>query len=209
VLFDTRHGGVRLDDGVEVRAGARVAGPVHVGAGSRLLGGAFEALSAGPRCNLRGEIEETVILGYTNKAHDGFLGHAYLGSWVNLGAMTTNSDLKNNYGPVRLGSRDGGVETGLMKLGCLIGDHVKTAIGTMIITGTVVEAGANLFGDSRPPKWIRAFAWGHSPDAPAYDRRAFIDTALLVMQRRQIEPDDRTRAYLAACWDESQRNGPS
>ena len=205
VLFDTRHGGIRLDDGVEVRAGARLAGPVHAGAGSRLLGGPFDAVSAGPRCYLRGEIEETVVLGYTNKAHDGFLGHAYLGSWVNLGAMTTNSDLKNNYGSVRLGDRDGEVETGLIKLGCLIGDHVKTAIGTMLNTGTVVEAGANLFGDSRPPKWIRAFAWGHSPGAPVYDRGAFVDTAIVVMKRRLIEPDDRTRAWLAACWDESQQ----
>lgn len=207
VLFDTRHGGIRLDDGVEVRAGARLAGPIHAGAGSHLLGGPFDAVSAGPRCYLRGEIEETVVLGYANKAHDGFLGHAYVGSWVNLGAMTTNSDLKNNYGPVRLGARDGEVETGLIKLGCLIGDHVKTAIGTMLNTGTVVEAGANLFGDSRPPKWVRPFAWGHSPDAPVYDRGAFIDTALMVMKRRLIEPDDRTRAWLAACWDESQRRG--
>ena len=209
VLSDTRHGGIRLDDGVEVRAGTRLAGPVHAGPASRLLGGPFDALSAGPRCYLRGEIEETVVLGYANKAHDGFLGHAYLGSWVNLGAMTTNSDLKNNYGTIRLGDRHGEVETGLIKLGCLIGDHVKTAIGTMINTGTVVEAGANLFGDSRPPKWVRPFAWGHAPDAPTYERDAFVDTALLVMKRRQIQPDDRSRAFLAACWDESQRNGPS
>jgi hypothetical protein len=123
--------------------------------------------------------------------------------------MTTNSDLKNNYGPVRLGDRDGEIETGLIKLGCLVGDHVKTAIGTMLNTGTVVEAGANRFGDSRPPKWVRPFAWGHSPGAPVYDRSAFIDTALMVMKRRQVEPDDRTRAWLAACWDESQQRGPA
>jgi len=205
VLIDTRHGGIRLDDGVEVRAGARLAGPLHAGTGSRLLGGPFDAVSAGPRCYLRGEIEETVVLGYVNKAHDGFLGHAYLGSWVNLGAMTTNSDLKNNYGPVRLGDRSGELETGLVKLGCLIGDHVKTAIGTMLNTGTVVETGANLFGDSRPPKWVRPFSWGHSPGAPVYEQGAFIETALHVMNRRQIEPDDRTRAWLAACWEESQQ----
>ena len=171
----------------------------------RGTGGPFDAVSAGPRCYLRGELEETVVLGYANKAHDGFIGHAYVGSWVNLGAMTTNSDLKNNYGPVRLGDRDGEVETGLIKLGCLIGDHVKTAIGTMLNTGTVVEAGANLFGDSRPPKWIRAFAWGHSPGAPVYDSGALVYTPNVVMQRRLIEPDDRTRAWLAACWDESQQ----
>jgi len=207
VLFDTRNGGVRLDDGVEVRAGARLAGPIHAGAGSRLLGGAFDTVSAGPRCYLRGEMEETVVLGYSNKAHDGFLGHAYVGSWVNFGAMTTNSDLKNNYGSVRLGDRDGELETGLIKLGCLIGDHVKTAIGTMLNTGSVVEAGANLFGDSRPPKWVRSFAWGHSPGAPVYDRAAFVETALTVMRRRRIETDDQTRGWLTACWDESQNLG--
>ncbi len=204
-LFDTRHGGIRIEDQVEIRSGARISGPFHAGVGSRLLGGAFDAVSAGPRCFLRGEIEETIVQGFSNKAHDGFLGHAYVGSWVNLGAMTTNSDLKNNYGTVRLGGRDGEIETGLLKLGCLIGDHVKTAIGTMINTGTVVEAGANVFGDSRPPKWIPPFAWGHSPDAPVYDRGAFIDTALAVMRRRMIDPDDRTRIWLASCWDESQR----
>ncbi len=204
-LFDTRNGGIRLDGGVEVRAGARLAGPLHAGAGSRLLGGPLGAVSAGPRCYLRGEIEETVVLGYANKAHDGFLGHAYLGSWVNLGAMTTNSDLKNNYGPVRLGDPNGELETGLIKLGCLIGDHVKTAIGTMLNTGTVVGSGANLFGDARPPKWVRPYSWGHSPGAPVYEQGAFVETALLVMKRRHIESDDRTRAWLAACWEESQQ----
>lgn len=205
-LLDTRHGGIRLDDGVEIRSGARISGPFHAGVGSRLLGGAFDSVSAGPRCYLRGEIEQTIVQGFSNKAHDGFLGHAYVGAWVNLGAMTTNSDLKNNYGTVRLGGRDGEVETGLLKLGCLIGDHVKTAIGTMINTGTIVETGANLFGDSRPPKWVPPFAWGHAPGAPVYDRSAFIDTALTVMKRRMVEPDDRTRACLASCWDESQRD---
>jgi len=205
VLFDTRHGGIRLDEGVEVRSGSRLAGPLHAGPGCRLLGGSYDCLSAGPRSYLRGEIEESIVLGYSNKAHDGFLGHAILGRWVNLGAMTTNSDLKNNYGPVRLGGPDGEIETGLVKLGCLIGDHVKSAIGTMINTGTVVGAGANLFGDRQPPKWVPAFAWGHSERSPVYDRDRFLSTAATVLRRREVDADDATLAWLGACWDEARR----
>jgi UDP-N-acetylglucosamine diphosphorylase/glucosamine-1-phosphate N-acetyltransferase len=203
VLFDTRHGGIRLDEGVEVRMGARLAGPLHAGPGSKLLGGSYECLSAGPLSYLRGEIEETIVLGHSNKAHDGFLGHSLIGRWVNLGALTVNSDLKNNYGSVRLGSPDGEVETGLVKFGCLIGDHVKSAIGTMINTGTVVGAGANLFGEDRPPKWVPPFAWGHTPGSPVYARDRFLNTAETVLGRRGVEAGEATLAWLGACWDEA------
>ncbi|MEJ2481677.1 MAG: putative sugar nucleotidyl transferase [Gemmatimonadota bacterium] len=208
VFFDTRHGGIRLDPGVEVRAGARLAGPLHAGERSRLLGGSFECLSAGPLSYLRGEIEECIVIGHSNKAHDGFLGHAMLGRWVNLGALTTNSDLKNNYGPVRLGGPNGEVETHLVKLGCLIGDHAKSAIGTMLNTGTVVGAGANLFGAHPPPKWIPPFAWGHAEDAPVYARERFLDTAAVVLARRGLEAGSEVREWLGACWDRS-RSGDS
>jgi UDP-N-acetylglucosamine diphosphorylase/glucosamine-1-phosphate N-acetyltransferase len=208
VLFDTRHGGIRLDPDVEVRAGARLAGPLHAGPGSRLLGGSYECLSAGPLCYLRGEIEESIVIGHSNKAHDGFLGHAMLGRWVNLGALTTNSDLKNNYGPVRLGRPEGEIETGLVKLGCLIGDHVKSAIGTMINTGTVVGAGANLFGTDRPPKWVPPFAWGHASDAPVYARDRFLDTAATVLVRRGLEADSQVLEWLGACWEKAQSGDP-
>ena len=200
VLFDTRHGPIRLADGVEVRAGSRLEGPLHVGRDTILLGGSIGTSSIGPVCRLRGEIEESVILGHSNKAHDGFLGHSYVGRWVNLGAMTTNSDLKNNYGPVRLGSPSGPVETGLTKLGCLLGDHVKTAIGTRINTGTVVGAGANLFGDSIPPAWVRPFAWGSDPAGPLFELDRFLSLAKRVLERRGVEYDDQTDAWLAACW---------
>jgi UDP-N-acetylglucosamine diphosphorylase/glucosamine-1-phosphate N-acetyltransferase len=200
VVFDTRHGPIRLDDAVEVRAGCRLEGPLFVGRSTILLGGAIGTSSIGPVCRIRGEVEESVVLGYTNKAHDGFLGHAYLGRWVNLGAMTTNSDLKNNYGPVRLGSPQGPIETGLTKLGCLLGDHVKTAIGTRINTGTVVGAGANLFGDSVPPTWVRPFSWGHAADPPTFERDRFLQLAERVLERRQVEWSDETEAWLEACW---------
>ena len=205
VVFDTRDGPVRLADGVEVRAGCRLEGPLYVARSTVLLGGAIGSSSIGPVCRLRGEIEASVVLGYTNKAHDGFLGHSYLGRWVNLGALTTNSDLKNNYGPVRLGGPDGPIDTGLTKLGCLLGDHVKTAIGTRINTGTVVGAGSNLFGNSPPPSWVEPFSWGSGPASEFYDRDRFVATARRGLERRDVEFDDQTAAWLAACWEAAGR----
>lgn len=205
VVLDARRGPIRLADGVEVRAGSRLEGPLYVGPATRILGGAIGTSSFGTGCRLRGEIEECVILGYTNKAHDGFLGHSYLGRWVNLGALTTNSDLKNSYGTIRLGGPEGPVETGLTKLGCMLGDHVKTAIGTRINTGTVVGAGSNLFGDSLPPTWVPPFSWGSGPGAPVYERDRFLDVAGRVLPRRGIDFDERTSTWLAACWEAAGR----
>jgi len=200
VLLDTRDGGIALGAGAVVRTGARLMGPIAVAADTRLLGGSYACLSAGPRCTLRGELEETTAFGYVNKAHDGFIGHAVLGRWVNLGALTTNSDLKNTYGSVSLGGPEAPVETGLMKLGCLLGDHVRTGIGTLLNTGTVVGAGATLFGDRMPPKWVPPFAWGGDGAASSYRLDGFLETAATVLGRRDVEADDRTRDWWSACW---------
>jgi UDP-N-acetylglucosamine diphosphorylase/glucosamine-1-phosphate N-acetyltransferase len=197
VVLDTRDGPIRLDDDVEVLPFTRIVGPSYVGPGSKLLGGPFEAVSIGPVCKVHGEIEESVVLGYSNKAHDGFLGHACLGLWVNLGALTTNSDLKNNYGPVRMWTPSGVVDTGQRKLGCLLGDHVKTAIGTMLNTGTVVEVGSNIFG-GMPPKYLPPFSWG-DPDV-AYGLKPFLATAETVMARRAIDLTEDQRTLLATVW---------
>lgn len=207
VVFDTRSGPIRLADGVEVRAGCRLEGPLFVGRSTILLGGSIGSSSIGPVCRLRGEIEASVVLGYTNKAHDGFLGHSYLGRWVNLGALTTNSDLKNNYGPVRIGGPDGPIDTGLTKLGCLLGDHVKTAIGTRLNTGTVVGAGSNLFGDSLPPAWVPPFSWGSGSGSTTHDRERFLALAKRVISRRNVDYTDRTATWLASCWDAANRDG--
>jgi UDP-N-acetylglucosamine diphosphorylase/glucosamine-1-phosphate N-acetyltransferase len=150
-------------------------------------------VSIGPVCKVHGEVEETVVLGYSNKAHDGFLGHAYLGMWVNLGALTTNSDLKNNYGDVRVWTPGGETDTGSRKVGCFLGDHVKTAIGTMINTGTVVEAGANIFG-GMPPKYVPPFSWGDP--GGEYDIDRFLETAAIVLGRRDVELGGGQRALL-------------
>ncbi len=201
VLFDTRQGAIELGEGVEVRSGTRLRGPLHAGARSRLLGGDLSALAAGPFAFLRGEIEHTIVLGYTNKAHDGFLGHALVGCWVNLGAMTSNSDLKNNYGSVRVGPPGAEIDTGLVKLGSLIGDHAKTGIGVLLNTGTVVGAGSNLFGAALPPKWVPPFSWGQGSDLTLYRREAFLRTATSVMRRRGIDADAEVLGWLGDIWD--------
>jgi hypothetical protein len=183
-----------------VRTGARLAGPIATGPDCRLLGGAYSIVSAGPRCALRGELEETTAFGYMNKAHDGFIGHAVIGRWVNLGALTTNSDLKNTYGKISLGGPAGPVETDLMKIGCLLGDHVRTAIGTLLNTGTVVGAGASVFGGRMPPKWVPPFAWGADGEAVSYDLVRFVETAATVLGRRGVEADEQVRGWWSDCW---------
>jgi UDP-N-acetylglucosamine diphosphorylase / glucose-1-phosphate thymidylyltransferase / UDP-N-acetylgalactosamine diphosphorylase / glucosamine-1-phosphate N-acetyltransferase / galactosamine-1-phosphate N-acetyltransferase len=200
VVLDFSAGPIWLADGVTVRSFTRLAGPAFVGAHSTLLGGPFTALSIGPRCKVHGEVEESVVLGYSNKAHDGFLGHAYLGSWVNLGAMTTNSDLKNNYGTIRIWTPAGDEDTGLIKLGCLLGDHVKTGIGALLNTGTVVGAGSNLWGTELPPKYVPPFSWGSGAELVAYDVDRFLAVAGTVMQRRGLELAPGMREVLRQAW---------
>ncbi|MGH2811442.1 MAG: putative sugar nucleotidyl transferase [Actinomycetota bacterium] len=200
VVFDVSSGPIWLEDGVSVRAFTRVQGPLFAGPGSALLGGAVTAVSVGPVCKVHGEIEESVILGYSNKAHDGFLGHAYLGRWVNLGALTTNSDLKNNYGTIRVWTPSGETDTGHIKIGCLLGDHVKTGIGVMLNTGTVVGAGSSIFGAVQPPKHVPPFRWGSGDSLVDYELARFLDTAKTVMARRQIDLSDGQASLLRRAW---------
>lgn len=201
VVLDFTHGPIWLDNGVSVRAFTRLAGPAYVGAGSTLLGGPYDAVSIGPVCRVHGEVEESIVLGYSNKAHDGFLGHAYLGRWVNLGALTTNSDLKNNYGRIRMWTPAGAAETGLIKLGCLLGDHVKTGIGGLINTGTVIGAGSNLYGTDMPPKYVAPFSWGSGSELVAYDVEKFLGVTATVMGRRKLELSEAMRALLRRAWE--------
>lgn len=186
VVVDARNGPVMLGAGARVGAPCRISGPAWIGPNTTVLGGALANVSIGPNCRIRGEVTSSIVLGYSNKSHDGFLGHSIVGRWVNLGAMTSNSDLKNTYGPVRMhvGSRT--VDTGLTKAGCLLGDHVRTGIGTLLDTGTLVGAGSNLFGGGMPPKFVPPFSWVSGDGAAEYDLDRFLATAALVMRRRQI-----------------------
>jgi len=204
VVFDLDEGPVWLRSGSTVRPFSRVVGPTVIDPGSTLLGGPYEAVSIGPVCKVHGEMEETVVLGYSNKAHDGFLGHAYVGRWVNLGAMTTNSDLKNNYGSVRVNLGAGEVDTGEMKIGSFLGDHVKTGIGMLLNTGTVLGAGCNVYGSEMPPKYLPPFTWGGSGRWTAYDADRFIATARTVMGRRDVELSDGMERVLREAWRASE-----
>ena len=197
VILDFRSGPIAVMTGAEVRAYTRLTGPVLVGPHSTILGGRISGCSIGPHCKVHGELEETVMLGYSNKAHDGFIGHSYIGSWVNLGAFTTNSDLKNNYGPVRLWTPAGEVDTGEMKIGCFLGDHVKTAIGTLINTGTIVGPGSNIF-DGMPPKFVPPFSWGSNLGEHEFEK--FAATAKTAMSRRKVELSDSQHALLHRAW---------
>ena len=194
VVFDVRHGPVVLDEGVEVRHGTRLEGPLYAGPGTRLLGGFIRGSVFGPECRVRGEIAASVFLGYANKAHDGFVGHSVVGHWVNLGAGTTTSNLKNTYGEVRLEVAGVRIPTGRLNLGTLFGDHAKTAIGTMLATGTVVSAGASVFGAATPPKYVAPFAWG--PGTQRVSEEGFLTVAERVLARRNVEWTEARRESL-------------
>ena len=200
VVLDTRNGPIMLAPGVEVRAFSRLVGPLAIARDTRVLGGQISGSAVGPRCVVHGEVSATLFLGYSNKAHDGFLGHSVIGRWVNLGAGTTNSNLKNTYGPVRVTLGGQRHETGLQFMGSLIGDHVKTAIGTMLPTGCVIGAGANLFGSARPPAEVAPFAWGLDEPRAVLECGRFVEIAARVMPRRDVAVDEGTRRYLAAVW---------
>jgi UDP-N-acetylglucosamine diphosphorylase/glucosamine-1-phosphate N-acetyltransferase len=196
VLFDVRHGVVVLEAGVEVRSGTRLEGPLFAGAGSLLLGGAIRHSAIGPRCRVHGEMSTSVMLGYSNKSHDGFVGHSVIGQWVNLGAGSITSNLKNTYGEVRLDLPEGRLATGRMNLGTLFGDHAKTSIGTLLPTGTVIGVGANVAAGA-VPKWVRPFAWGAGA-GESLDGESFVRIARRVMPRREVEVNSAIEASLRA-----------
>lgn len=187
VVLDLRAGPIWLGRGARVEGPARLTGPLFVGAGSTILGGPVGLSSIGPVCKVRGEVTDSVINGWCNKAHDGHLGHAVLGRWVNLGAGTINSDLKNTYSPVRMRVPEGDLDTGLLKVGCFLGDHVRTGIGTLLNTGTVIGAASNLFGGAVPPLWVPPFSWGSGDDLVEYQLDRFLTTAQAAMARRKVE----------------------
>ena len=208
VVLDVRNGPIVLAPGVEVRAFTRLVGPLAVARDTRIVGGQVSGSAIGPRCVVHGEVSTSVFLGYANKSHDGFLGHAVVGRWVNLGAGTINSNLKNTYGPVRVTLDGKRYETGLTFMGSLIGDHVKTAIGTMLPTGCTIGVGANLFGTLRPGGEVPPFAWGLDQPGRVLECGRFVEIAARVMPRRDVAVDDRTRRYLAAVWGAATRSAP-
>jgi UDP-N-acetylglucosamine diphosphorylase/glucosamine-1-phosphate N-acetyltransferase len=185
VVIDASKGPVVLDRGVEVLPHAYLEGPLYLGAGTVVKPGARLAeCSIGAVCKVAGEIGESTLLDLVNKQHDGFIGHAYLGSWVNLGAMTTCSDLKNNYGRIRVDVGAGEEDTGLRFLGLMMAEHGKTAIGTLFNTGTSVGFASNVFAVGFPPKSLANFTWGDGRGSSRQDPARAAATAAVAMGRR-------------------------
>jgi UDP-N-acetylglucosamine diphosphorylase/glucosamine-1-phosphate N-acetyltransferase len=188
VALDARGGPIAIGPGAIVQSHTHVIGPCAVGARSQLLGGVIAGSTIGPECRIAGEVEACVWQGYSNKRHHGFVGHSVIGEWVNLGALTTTSDLKNNYGPVRVWVDGAEVDSGNPKVGSLIGAHAKTGIGTLLPTGASVGVGANLFGGGRfAPKLVPAFAWWDGERTAVHELERPLATARTAMARRGRE----------------------
>jgi UDP-N-acetylglucosamine diphosphorylase/glucosamine-1-phosphate N-acetyltransferase len=194
VLLDAQFGPILVRRGARIQAFTRLVGPCAVGAGSTVHGGKVANSAIGEDCRVHGEVSTSLFLGQCNKAHDGFVGHSVLGRWANLGAGTTTSNLKNSYGTVQMWSPAGVVDTGMQFLGSLIGDHAKLAIGTQLMTGTLIGAGASVFGATSPAKAVPPFSWGSGDAVYAIDK--FLDVAQRVLQRRGAVLSDAMRAVL-------------
>ena len=197
VVFDTTLGPVLVREHATVQAFTRLVGPLYVGPHSTVMADRISGCAIGDWCRVHGEMSASVVLGHANKSHDGFVGHSYLGRWVNLGAGTTTSNLKNTYGTVALWTPSGVRDTGLQFLGALFGDHAKTGIGLRLTTGSVIGAGANVY-DGMPPKAVAPFAWGGGAPYGIYDPEKFVDVAARAMARRQVTLAERGRAALRA-----------
>ena len=198
VVFDASAGPILIRRGATVAPFTRFVGPCYIGENTIVGGGRIGATAVGEECRITGEVSVAVFLGHTNKVHDGFVGHSYLGRWANLGASTVTSNLKNTYGPVAVWTPRGMRDTGMQFLGTLMGDHAKTAIGTRLTTGTVIGAGANVFDVPMAPKVVAPFSWGAGPAAPVYAVAKFLTVAERVMIRRHVTLSERGKQWLAA-----------
>ncbi len=184
-ILDAETGPIYVGPNVQIQIGAMIQGPAAFCEGSVANVGVKirPETTVGPYCKVGGEISNSVLWGYSNKAHDGFLGNSVLGAWCNLGADTNVSNLKNNYSTVRVRHVASGQDrdTGLQFCGLTMGDHSKSGINTMFNTGTVVGVSSNVFGAGFPPKYIPSFAWGENE---VYDVEKAIAVARRVYARR-------------------------
>lgn len=206
-VLNTQNGPIYLAADAEIMEGSLVRGPFALGEHSQLKMGTkiYGACSFGPHCKVGGEVNNSVIFGYSNKAHDGFLGNSVIGEWCNLGADSNNSNLKNNYAHVKLWhyGKKGFVNTGLQFCGLMMGDHSKCGINTMFNTGTVVGVSANIFGSGFPRNFIPSYAWGGSAGFAEYKTREAFETARLVFERRGMIFDDNEQQILTHVFEQT------
>ncbi len=189
-ILNTTNGPIYIGKHATILENSVIKGPVAIGDNSVIKVGAkiYQGTTLGPYCKVGGEVKDVVFQGYTNKAHDGYLGDSVIGEWCNLGADTNCSNLKNNYSEVSAWSYDlSDYElTGLQFYGLILGDHCKASINTMFNTGTVTGISSNIFGTNFPPKFIPSFSWGGSEDIETYQFEKALDTINRVMQRRGL-----------------------
>ncbi len=184
-VLNLETGNIYIDSEAEIMPFSYLEGPLYIGKKTKVFGAKIRPFSnIGEGCRIGGEIEATIFQGWANKYHEGFLGHSYIGEWVNLGAGTNNSDLKNNYQSVKIRLGRKKVDTGLRKLGCFIGDHTKTAIGTQIPTGAVIGIFANIVEEGFSPNLVPNFYWGKRR---RWKIEEAIATTRIVMERRGKE----------------------
>ncbi|MCS4239141.1 GlmU family protein [Myroides odoratus] len=191
VTLNATTGPIYIGKNTEIMEGAIIRGPFALCEGAQVKMGAkiYGATTIGPECRVGGEVSNSVMFGYSNKGHDGFLGNSVLGEWCNLGADTNNSNLKNNYAPVKVWSYETqAVEnTGLQFCGLMMGDHSKSGINTMFNTGTVVGVACSIFGGGFPKTFLPSFTWGGKDLDDVYEVDKAIKTMQIVMSRRHIE----------------------
>ncbi len=209
-VINAESGPVVIGDHAHIMAGSLIQGPVSVGEHAVVKMGAkiYGDTTLGPWCKVGGEVHNVVMQAYSNKAHDGFLGNSAIGEWCNFGADTNNSNMKNNYSSVRLLNWETGKEydTGLQFCGTIMGDHSKTAINTMLTTGTVCGVSANIVTGTFPPRHIRSFCWLTDKGEDVYKFDKAMETAERMMARRGVELSPEYRSMMRHIFDKAERS---
>ncbi|MCF8235796.1 MAG: GlmU family protein [Bacteroidales bacterium] len=209
-IINASAGPVYIGKDAEIMEGAMIRGPVAICENSTVKMGAkiYGGTTIGPYCKVGGEINNCVFIGYSNKAHDGYLGNSVIGEWCNIGAGTSNSNLKNTYDEVRLWSypEQTFIRTGLQFCGLIMGDHTKCGINTTFNTGTVIGVSANVYGPGFQRNFIASFTWGGTSGFQQYDFEKAIDVAKVVYQRRNREFTQNDRDILFHVFKESLKN---
>ena len=207
VTLNASTGPIYIGKNAEIMEGSVIRGPFALceGAGVKLGAKVYGATTVGPYSKIGGEVNNSVLFGYSNKGHDGFLGNSVLGEWCNIGADSNNSNLKNNYEEVKLWSYETEAfeKTGLQFCGLMMGDHSKCGINTMFNTGTVVGVSANIFGAGFPRNFVPSFSWGGAAGFTVYMTRKAFETARLVMSRRGVDFDEKEAAILQHVFEET------
>ncbi|MFD2516197.1 GlmU family protein [Pontibacter locisalis] len=208
-ILNAENGPIYLGKNAQVHEGAIIKGPFALGEESHInVGGKMRGdVSIGPHCKVGGEVAASVIFGYSNKGHEGYLGNSVLGEWCNIGADTNTSNLKNNYAEVKIWNytKKGFVNTGQQFCGLIMGDHSKCGINTMFNTGTVVGVSANIFGAGFPRNFIPSYSWGGAAGFETFQLRKAYEVAEKVMERRNKHLDNTEKAILEHIFEETQQ----